>query len=189
MDGSLEIFLYFPLVFWKQTIKLPAGSSQRIPNQPGEWLCSACRGTQPLAVGRTWTIMRLSAQAPTSCLGLLPACEDTACCSIWWDNCQNKGLALSLSSLVRLSDWFTPRNKKWQRSYQHPKWPCICRSSGLRTSPLVAASTCNENQINKPQHTFIGLSEKAVSPQSSSSQHRSLNPYILFFKNSITNPN
>lgn len=51
MDGSLEIFLYFPLVFWKQTIKLPAGSSQRIPNQPGEWLCSACRGTQPPGSG------------------------------------------------------------------------------------------------------------------------------------------
>lgn len=33
---------------------------------------------------------------------------------------------------------------------------------GLRTCLLVATAASNKSQINKPTHTFIGLSEKAI---------------------------
>lgn len=75
----------------------------------------SCRGHNPLAVDapayHAATLLRHP--HPASAFSL-PVRTQPATQSGKWDNCQNRGLVLSLSSLVRLLDWFTPRNKKWQ---------------------------------------------------------------------------
>lgn len=145
----------------------PAENSKPASGAAWDTLGGCLQGTWPGDILR-WQCSFLLSPASFSCLlpALTPTGEETAGYPVWWDNCLNRCLTLSLSSLVRLSEWFTPRDKKEQWNRQHSKWPNICRSPGLRTCPLVATSTSKESQINKPEHTFIGLPEKAVSPWS-----------------------
>lgn len=161
---SRDFPLFLSGVSRSKSHKSPDWPSWRIPVQAQEPLRGCPQGHWP---GTHWGYeVTFCSDAHTLCLSspcVTSAHEDTACRSVWWDSFKTRA-SHHLSTAWTGSQSDSLREIKEDSWTVSIPWPNICRSPGLRTCRLVSTSASNGSQINKPKLTFIGISEKAISP-------------------------